>query len=410
MIRYQEALNRCLEAIAAGDDLESILAGLPARHRERLRRDATLSAALRRHAATQPVPTAAAEINALSRLNAELNSVRAASATAASRGGFFGVPRFALAGLLLAALLLGASFLIDPSRGGDGTVEAAEFEGVVIASGDGSLTVQTLDTLEEIMVPLSAQVLDENGIKLELAALAAGEVVSVRGSREQGGPVHALDVRRLLNGLPGWCNENPERCRQIAQNLTEAQERCQRDPEVCRLLHDRVTDLVTRVTDVADLEDLKRRCRGAGGGICEDIIAFCREHTVACSRDFPPGPVTDRLEDVRDRLQQLRERCHNRDTQACRLIAQICAEHAGLCSDAPLPPQAPLSDEPTREPAPVDAPATDSQPSRTTPVEMPTSDHEPSNFDADGTDSEPDRETSSIDSSDSTTDDQHLSR
>lgn len=262
MIRYQEALNRCLEAIAAGDDLESILAGLPARHRERLRRDATLSAALRRHAATQPVPTAAAEINALSRLNAELNSVRAARAAAASRGGFFGVPRFALAGLLLAALLLGASFLIDPSRGGDGTVEAAEFEGVVIASGDGSLTVQTLDTLEEIMVPLSAQVLDENGIKLELAALAAGEVVSVRGSREQGGPVHALDVRRLLNGLPGWCNENPERCRQIAQNLTEAQERCQRDPEVCRLLHDRVTDLVTRVTDVADLEDLKRRCRG----------------------------------------------------------------------------------------------------------------------------------------------------
>lgn len=346
MMRYHEALSRCLEAVAEGRDLESVIAGLPSRHRERLRQDATLAEAVRRHA-TVPAPGNAAAANALSRLNAELSSVRASREASANRGGFFGVPRFALAGLLLTALLVGASFIIGPNRGDNGSVEAADFEGVVVANAGGSLTVQTLDSLEEIRVPLDAQVVDENGIPLELGAIESGEVVIVHGNRERGGPVHALDIRRRLDGLPGWCDENAERCRQVAQNLKDAQARCENDPAVCQLLRDRAADLIARVTDVADLEDLRRRCVNDGGDECRDITSFCRQHPDACTRDFPPGPIVDRLEDARDRMQQLDGACNERDTRACRHIAQLCDEHPALCSDTPLR-DFPATDQRTR--------------------------------------------------------------
>ena len=354
MMRYHEALSRCLEAVAQGRDLETVITSLPARHQRRLRQEATLVDAVRRYAASLPGPAAAVELEALSRLNAELSALRASRETASTRRGFYGVPRFALAGLLLAAFLVGAAFLIAPNRGGNSSVEAAEFEGVVVANGEGSLTVQTLDTLEEVMVPLEAQVLDENGAALQLVAIQEGEVVSVRGNREGPGPIRALDVRRRVDGLPGWCEENAERCRQIAQNLRDAQARCQNNPPACRLIHDRVTDLIRRVTDVADLEDLRQRCRLSGGDGCRDITSFCREHADACLRDIPPGPVVDRLEDARERLRQLDGLCNDRDTRACRGIAQICADYPALCSDAP-----------TREaPAAAETPISDQRPAR----------------------------------------------
>jgi len=342
MMRYHEALSRCLEAVGEGRDLEAVIAGLPARHHQRLREDVTLADAVRRHAASVPTPSAGAEVNALSRLTAELNSVRAEREAAASRRGLFGVPRFALAGLLLAALLVGASFFVIPNRAGDGTVEAAEFEGVVVANDQGSLTVQTLSTLEEVRVPLGAQVLDADGAVLELGAIEAGEVIFVRGNRESGGPVRAADIRLRLNGLPGWCDENAERCRRIAENLSDARERCEAQPEVCQLLHDRVSDLIGRVNDVADLEDLKQRCRLAGGEDCRDITSFCRAHPDVCARDFPPGPLSDRIDAARERLRQLDEQCSDRDTRACRQIAQLCADRPELCTDATP------SDQPSR--------------------------------------------------------------
>jgi hypothetical protein len=366
MMRYHEALNRCLEAVAAGRDLEAVLARLPARHRERLRGDATLAAAVRGHAASFPAPAASAESDALSRLNAELASQRAERRTSPARGGgLFGVPRFALAGLLLAALLLGAAFILGPNRGDNGTVEAADFEGVVVANAGDSLTVQTLSSLEEVMVPLDALVAEEDGAALELGAIEAGEVVHVRGNRQDGGPVRASDVRRRPDGLPGWCDENAERCRQIAQRLRDAQQRCQADPEVCRLLHDRVTDVIARVTDVADLQDLIARCRLSGGDGCRDIASFCRDHPDACVRDLPPGPAMDRMDDVREHLNELDTQCTDRDTQACRRIAQFCQQHPAACDDAPLPPQrdtAPDSDAAPARPGTDEAPTTDQRP------------------------------------------------
>ena len=337
MTNYQDALDRCLEAVAEGRNLEAVIDGLPSQHRERLRGDVTLAQAVRRYATNVPAPSSTAEANAMTRLNAELSSVRASREAKTARDGVFGlaVPRFAIAGLFLAALLVGASFLLTGSDE-DGTVEAAAFEGVVVANQDGSLTVQTLDTLEEVMVPLDAAVLDENGVALELGAIEAGEVIMVRGSRQQGGPVRALDVRRLLNGLPGWCEENAERCRQIAQNLSDAQQRCEANPEACGPLRDGVTDLIGRVSDVADLEDLRLRCRSGSGDECDDFKTFCRDHADVCTRNIPPGPVSDRIEDAQERLRRLDSLCNDRDTLACRQIAQLCAEHPALCdTDAP---------------------------------------------------------------------------
>jgi hypothetical protein len=294
MMQYHEALSRCLEAIAQGRDLESTIAEMPAGHRERLRQDATLSEALRHRSTVLPPPTPGAEANALSRLHAELSTQRAARESPAPRG-FFGLPRFALAGLALAALLIGAGLIIAPNQGDNGTVEAAEFEGVVVANSDGSLTVQTLDSLEEVTVPLGAAVLDQDGNELQLGAIEAGEVVFVRGNRD--GPlVRAQDIRRRLDGLPGWCDENGERCRQIAQNLRDAQARCESRPEACHFPHDRVSDLIARVTDVADLEDARRR------------------------------------------LHELEGLCNDRDTRACREIGSICEKHPFLCGDAPVRP------------------------------------------------------------------------
>ena len=379
MIRYHEALSRCLDAIAQGGDLDTAITGLPARHRDRLRSDASLAEAVRRHSATVPAPSRAAEVNALSRLNAELNSVRTGREAAPRAGSLFGLPRFALAGVALAALLLGISLILGPGRGGDGTVEAADFEGVVVANGDGSLTVQTLDTLEEVMVPLEALIFDENGTALNVEAIEAGEVIVVHGNREKGGPVRALNVRRLINGLPGWCNESPGRCRQIAENLKEAQARCEREPQFCRLLHDRVTDLITRVSDVAEVEELKQRCL-SGGEDCRDITSFCREHADACIRDIPP-PMFDRVDDARKRLQQLEEQCRNRDTQACRTIAQICQEHAALCSDLPLSPRSPVTDAPSGLTSPTVTTSAEEPPIRPEPTATPIVDSEPESHD-----------------------------
>jgi hypothetical protein len=95
---------------------------------------------------------------------------------------------------------------------------------------------------------------------------------------------------------------------------------------------------------VADLEDLRQRCRLSGGDGCRDITSFCREHADACLRDIPPGPAVDRLEDARERLRQLDGLCNDRDTRACRGIAQICADYPALCSDVPSR-EAPAADE-----------------------------------------------------------------
>jgi hypothetical protein len=361
MISYQEALSRCIEAVHNGRNLDEVIASLPGRYTQRLRQDAALTAAVRRYAASVSPPAETARRLASARMQAELSAVRAASPTPS--GGFwagFGLPRFAIAGVALAAVLVGVSFLLATSKGGDGTVEAATLEGVVLASGDGSLTVQTLDTLEEVTIPLDALLSDESGAQLDLASIEVGQVVVVHGNRPVGGPVSAIKVQRVLNGLPGWCTDAPARCRQIAQNLQQAQQRCRANPQTCPALQQRIDALISEVTDVAALEELKQRCRETGEDSCQDFTALCRIHPEICIAPDPPAPIIDRIEEARDRLQSMQRLCAQRDTKACRQVAQICAAHPALCPDAPRRPAEPLAPRPaptsTLQPSPAPSP------------------------------------------------------
>jgi hypothetical protein len=291
----------------------------------------------------------------------------------------FGVPRFALAGLALAAVLVALSFVVIAPSSEDRSVEAATIEGVVVGSDEGSLTVQTLDSLEEVTVPGDAQLSDETGARLDLASIGVGQVVVVRGSRPPGGVVSAANVQRVLNGLPGWCTDDPARCRQIGRNLEQARDRCRANPGTCRLLQERIDGLIAEITDIAALEELKQRCREDGEPRCREFIAFCRQHPAVCIAPDPPGPVLDRIDEARDRLQALQRLCAERDTRACRQIAQICGSHPALCPEgAPTAPsENRVAPVPTVRPAKTVTPASTDVPARPQPTATSVSEKRP---------------------------------
>jgi hypothetical protein len=199
-------------------------------------------------------------------------------------------------------------------------------------------------------------------------------VVIIQGNRPRGGPVSAVNIKRLLNGLPGWCIDAPARCRQIAQNLQEAQKRCQSYPQECPALKERIDALIGEVGEVAALEELKQRCRESGNVSCQDFVSSCRLHPDLCIAPDPPGPVIDRLDEARDRLIALQRLCSDRDTKACRQIAQICAAHPVLCPDKPREPdRAPSIAPATPRPAPTATPSTQ----RLAPIATPIKDTRP---------------------------------
>jgi hypothetical protein len=357
MIMYGEALARCLEAVRQGRDVDAAIAAQPARHRRRLREDAELAAAVSRFASGVAGPGPAEEARARNRMLAELASARTpAGARPAGSGMRFGWMRYAFAAVAFAALTAGAVLLVGP-LGGDETAEAATIEGVVVASGDGRLTVQTLDGLEEVTVPLNAALLDGGGAPLELTAIEAGQVVQIRGTRGAGGRVAALEVRRPAGGLAGWCADNPARCRRLADVLQEARERCAANPAACRAFAARLDGLIEDAGQVAELEDQKQRCREAGAPACRDFVSLCRLRPSACGPAGVPAPAAERLEQARERLAALLERCEARDVVACRAAAQICVAHAALCP-APVAPQSrPSSDDRQQRPVATSQPA-----------------------------------------------------
>jgi hypothetical protein len=359
---YEEALNRCLEALREGRELEDVIASMPEGYAPRLRDDIALTLELRRRSAALPPPDGSAERMALARMQSELSGLRVSRLVAQQTWrGRLALPRLALVGVFFAFVLAGAALLLLPSDGYDSTVEAATLEGVVVASGEGNLVVQTLDSLEEVTVPLDAQLADETGGELDLASIEVGHVVLVEGNRRDGGPVLAANVRRLLNGIPGWCTDAPARCRQIAQSLRQSWERCRDNARACRLLQDRVDALIEQAGTIAELEDLKQRCSDSELQSCQDIVSRCRVDPALCVASDPPRPALDRLEDARERLQALQRQCAQRDTSACRQVGQICAAHPVLCpGDSPRAPDSrPQAGTPAPRLAPSPTPAVD---------------------------------------------------
>lgn len=341
MIRYEEALARCMDAVRGGAEVEAALAAVPERYHEQLRRELAFAARLARAAAGAPGPSDAAERLAAARLMAQLQAGRAAGAggapPAGGRGFFAAFPRFAFLPLAVAVggLALLALGVIRPAGGGPGTAEAATLEGVVVDSSMDSITVQTLDSLEEVIVPAGAVVANQDGSRLDVAAIQAGEVVVVKGMRAQKGKLVAKSVERLVEGLQGWCRDRPLRCRELERKLRQAEQQCRQAPQACAAPVDGLPPVIKRAVDIAQLEDLKQRCRSAGQAACQDVVSYCRQNLDVCADSKPPA-FPDRPDDLRERVRILEQGCRDRDTLACRQLAQACARLPGVC-DAILP-------------------------------------------------------------------------
>lgn len=340
MIRYEEALARCIDAVRAGAEVEAALATVPERYREQLRQELALAARLARAAGGAPHPSEAAERLAAARLMTELQARRSTVSGSGLVGGLrgrFGARSFALApiAVAVAAVALLALGIVRPMGSGSGTAEAATLEGVVVQSSADSITVQTLDSLEKVIVPANAVVANQDGSRLDVETLQAGEVVVVKGMRAQKGKLVAKSVERLVEGLKGWCRDQPLRCRMLERQLRQAEEECRQTPDDCGSYVDSLPPVIKRAVDVAQLEDLKQRCRTAGQAACLDVVSYCRQNLEVCA-DLKPPAVPERLEDLGERLRSLEQRCHDRDTLACRQLAQTCSRLPAAC-DAILP-------------------------------------------------------------------------
>ena len=359
-MRYEDALEAAIVAVRNGEDLERVLARIP-EHADALRDDLRITAALRNYARTV-APSADARTDANQRLMATLQAERAASKTLSARRHWLsaGLPRLAMAAAVV--LVAFAAFAVLDRDSGP-TVEAATIEGVVLGNTDGSLTVQTLDALEQISVPDDAAVSDATGASIDLARIEPGEVVVIEGQR-RGGSVVARQVARLVANIETWCNDASDRCEVLTDRLRDLERGCEDRPVACRISLREINQLRMRAAESARLEGLKGRCRADRAFGCEELASFCRDHPALCANVAPmiPSPSTD----IRERIRRLLQACQQGDAAACRQLTQLCQDNAGVCPNAParrVPDTSSL--QPTSAPfaRQVDAP-TDAVPQR----------------------------------------------
>jgi hypothetical protein len=312
-----------------------VLARLP-RHRERLRRDAALSEALEAQARALPGPSPDAVAYASTRLRNELHAQRRQREEASRGLGWlrgFGLPRIAFAFTVLVIAVVGLSVMagggqFDSYLGG-GTAEAAVLEGVVVDNSDGRLILQTLDGLEKIKVPHGIPMSDTRGVVIEFAGIKVGEVVVVRGNR-QAGDLIAAQVERLAEGLEGWCENIPGRCRALSGSLDHTEKQCRAQPRACNVMLDRLQDVSTRASGIVNLQDLRGNCRAGTRNACQDVLNFCSREAALCERIGAAG----NLPEVTDRLRELSQACREGDALSCRLLTQLCEASRLLCTDA----------------------------------------------------------------------------
>jgi hypothetical protein len=272
-------------------------------------------------------------------------------------------------------------------RGNGPTVEAATIEGVVLENQGGSLTVQTLDALEEITVPSDAAVSDASGAVIGLDGIEPGEVVRIQAQR-RGQAVVAQQVARLVANIEAWCNDDSQRCDVLTDRLRELEQNCQDRPVACRIALQEINQLRLRAAQTARMESLKTRCRGGGPFACDELASFCREHPDLCTyvAPFIPTPNTE----LRERVRQLLQSCQQGEATACRQLTQVCQDNPDACPNVPsrrpntssTPPTATPSARTTTD-APTSTPQTQrlvqptEAPPRPTPTATPTTQREP---------------------------------
>ena len=348
-LTYEDALQYVLNAVHAGEDVESAIARF-SEHASALRDDLRLSQAVARMADAVPRPFDSARAEASGRLLAQLELERSQSNR---RPGWpFGstrAPRLALAAVVVAIALVGGGLLLNS---GGTTVEAATIEGVVVENADGRLTVQTLDVLELVTVPADTLVSDVAGASIGLDAIAAGQVVVVDVER-RGSDVVARRIQRYVESIEAWCTDASERCKALSDRLELAQEQCERSALACLVAVERLEQLRLRAAATARLEELKQACRASDPSACRQLVVFCQAHAGICG-DFEPllPPVSD-SPSVAERLRDLYGRCTAGEETACRQLAQVCSQNPGLCPDGVPTAPADLGPGPETRPSDV---------------------------------------------------------
>ncbi|HLF71792.1 MAG TPA: hypothetical protein VI759_06545 [Dehalococcoidia bacterium] len=351
---YQDALQRCLDALRAGEPLDAVIAAYPQFAAE-LREEVALTQNLQRLSNAVPAPDAAATSRAAALMNQELLAAQAAERRprASFWGGFF--VRSLAGGALVAvvALIAAGALFSGVFDNGGGAVEAATIEGIVVEAGAGTLTLQTSDGLASVQLD-GATITDEDGAPLDATGLDIGEGVVIKARRIAAAKYAATQVTRMaVARLEAWCAREVSSCRE-AQERFQNTPACTNNPERCKAIIARVEELRIHLENVDKLQDLMQRCREPGSAVCQDLVQFCRQNADLCSG------IRDRLQNLqsavdgnlRERFHSMTERCTGGDGNACADLARFCTEHANLCpATAPLRPAAsPTTTRPVTSP------------------------------------------------------------
>jgi hypothetical protein len=364
---YQDALQRCLDALRAGEPLDAVLAAYP-QYAAELREEVALVQNLQRLANVVPAPDAAATSRAAALMNQELLAAQAAEGQprASFWGGFFVRSLAGAALVAVVALIVAGGLFSGVFDNSGGAVEAATLEGVVVEADAGTLTLQTSDGLASIQLD-GATITDESGAPLDAAGLDIGEGVVIKARRIAAAKYAATQVTRMaVARLEDWCTREVSSCR-AAQERFKNTPACTENPDRCKAILARVEELRLHLENVDKLQDLMQRCSAPGNSVCQELVQFCQQHQDLCTG------IRNRLETIKSADKGLRERfaalvarCQQGDGAACADLTRFCAEHAKLCpATAPSRPAAtPTTGRPATNPttqqrlAPASTPTT----------------------------------------------------
>lgn len=284
MMKYEDALQDCIEGLRRGRSLEGLLAAHPG-HAERLRQDLDAISAVRQLSRTLPAPSGSER--AAERLRtalAEERRGRAVAVTQKARGaGWLSPLRGAglAAGALAVVLVVALGALALPRL--SGSAEASTLEGVVVDNANGVITLQTEDGLKDVSLAEGAAVTDPAGARLDASKIQTGQVLQVKGKRVGQGAVVARLVNLKASGeLQTWCAQHQVRCQELSQTLQLRVEQCRENAPSCQQIKTLLQSLRGHLGDLSSRDDLKHRCDQADKPACKELASFCGERPVLC--------------------------------------------------------------------------------------------------------------------------------